>query len=150
MINMKVGTDEDGWRYNAWFKQKGWRNHAGPAGWWGWVRRREWVRLRTVRPMGHGEEREVDETRQGEGKADGKGSSKREARLDMEKVLMQAKKDDGPGAVLHAMSSISLDREKLAWWEAGLSKADGREEVRHRIQEMLDDEDIVSCQSANL
>jgi hypothetical protein len=99
-----------------------------------------------VRPLGHGEEGEGDDTGQAEGKADGKGSSKREARLDMEKVLMQAKKDDVPGAVLHAMSSISLDREKLAWWEAGLNKADERGEVRHRIQEMLNDEDIVSCQ----
>ncbi|ORX36595.1 hypothetical protein BD324DRAFT_608719 [Kockovaella imperatae] len=58
MVNMKNGTDEAGWRYNVWFKKTGWRSHAGSLGANGYVRRREWVRLRCL-PM----EEEKDKTR---------------------------------------------------------------------------------------
>lgn len=46
MVNMCIGIDELGWRYNVWFRKKGWSSYVGNLGWWGWVRRREWVRLR--------------------------------------------------------------------------------------------------------
>lgn len=146
MINMKVGTDEGGWRYNAWFKKKGWRNHAGRAGWWGWVRRREWVRLRMVVPIekDDGEVMSADGGGEHEG-AEGEkvkiGNSKRKGMAD---IVRGAESAECAGQILHAMSSISLDREKIAWWEEGLKEAESEEVVREAVQKILDDEDYVS------
>lgn len=50
MVNMRTQTDEQGWEYNLWFHKSSWRAHPGHLNWWGWVRRREWVRLRQLVP----------------------------------------------------------------------------------------------------
>jgi hypothetical protein len=50
MVNMRTQTDEQGWEYNLWFHKRSWRAHPGHFNWWGWVRRREWVRLRALVP----------------------------------------------------------------------------------------------------
>ncbi|CED85639.1 Peroxin/Dysferlin domain [Phaffia rhodozyma] len=51
MVNMKRDgeTDEKGWEYNSIFQPHGWHCSLPWHGWKGWVRRREWIRLR-VKP----------------------------------------------------------------------------------------------------
>jgi hypothetical protein len=125
MINMRTGTDEGGWRYNAWFRGTGWKSHAGAAGWGGWVRRREWVRLRTLAveeqvPEAPIEPEDVDPGEQLH-------------------VLLGEKGVDG---VIKALSKVPLDRKKMETWEKWLDK--GGEEDRKKLQSALDDEDAVS------
>ena len=131
MINMRTGTDESGWRYNAWFRRKGWRSHAGPAGWAGWVRRREWVRLRCIRPKGtelaatgEREEEEVD------------------PKSGLDEVMGSDEVEQNVGSVLKAMGRIPLDRNKIEMWSRWLDE--GGSQSIGRLQRILDDEDAVS------
>jgi hypothetical protein len=124
MINMKTGTDEGGWRYNAWFRKKGWKPHAGTAGWAGWVRRREWVRLRSVK-----QERELQKH---DDEAHGAVSA---APPDVSERPVEA--------VLTAMGRMMVDREKLAAWDKWLQD----DVFRDRVVPLFDDSEAVCCSS---
>lgn len=125
MINMRTGTDEGGWRYNCWFRGKGWKSHAGMAGWAGWVRRREWVRLRTLAA----EEKVLEPPMEPEEVEPGE-------RLH---VLLDEKGVDG---VIKALAKLPLDRKKMETWERWLEKGD--EEDKRKLQMALDDSEAVS------
>jgi len=60
LINMRQDgvTDERGWEYNYIFRKHGWGATVPWSGWGGWVRRRMWVRLRTLKVNEDGEEEE--------------------------------------------------------------------------------------------
>ncbi|WVQ80748.1 hypothetical protein IAT38_002853 [Cryptococcus sp. DSM 104549] len=107
MINMRTGTDEVGWRYNAWFKEKGWSSHAGNIGWWGWVRRREWVRLRCVVPV----------DKEGEKP---KRQMKLKKRMKIGRVFAGETVEDNLYSVLAVMGQLALDRERLDTWRRWL------------------------------
>jgi hypothetical protein len=142
MINMREGTDEMGWRYNAVFKQKGWSSKAGAGGWWGWVRRREWVRLRCVKPRRSGEEgdREVEEGR-GERENGSKGKRK-----PLSEVLGSDKeKEKALWNMVREIESVSLDREKLEIWDSWLDTLN--RETRERLQGIVENVDSVSTLS---
>jgi hypothetical protein len=132
MINMRTGTDEMGWRYNAWFKQKGWRSKAGSAGWGGWVRRREWVRLRRAVPD-DGKDEEDTRPKIAE------ESVEKRKRGGLGQVM---ESDDGLLAIVKEVETVLLDREKLEMWENWLASVDDR--AKDRLQEMLEDPQSVS------
>lgn len=60
LVNMRQDgvTDERGWEYNYIFRKRGWGPDVGRSGWGGWVRRRMWVRLRSLKMNDDGEEEE--------------------------------------------------------------------------------------------
>ena len=125
MANMRVGTDEAGWRYNYWFKSKGWKSHAGLAGWGGWVRRREWVRLRCLSteevlpaPKDPGDQVDVDDS--------------------LGKVIREAQVE----GLVKALSKSPLDRQRMDTWEKWLQDA-GRED-KDTLKSMLEEEEAVS------
>ncbi|RXK36900.1 hypothetical protein M231_05802 [Tremella mesenterica] len=137
MINMRIGTDELGWRYNAWFRQRGWGSHAGAMGWGGWVRRREWVRLRCLRPTADLENPSSDslspEGNREEGVSStriGKGEETLSNVLSGEGEIMEG--------VLRSMNRLPLDRLRLAAWEEWIKGADTRE--KRRLEDLLKDE----------
>ena len=135
MINMKTGTDEGGWRYNAWFRRKGWKAHAGTAGWGGWVRRREWVRLRAVKVDKEVKRVVEDEDEEADGvmgEEGGKGKGKGDVPRLGEK---------GVEVLLKRMGRMLVDREKLDAWERWL-KDDG---FRDTAQSLLADSEAVSA-----
>lgn len=135
MINMRTGTDEMGWRYNAWFKNKGWRSKAGTAGWGGWVRRREWIRLRRA----VADEGDEEDTRP-RGLLEEHHDNRKKPRT-LKEVM-----GDGENADLWAMvkeiETVSLDREKLEVWNKWLEGIDG--DTRRRLQALIDDPSSVS------
>jgi hypothetical protein len=130
MANMRLGTDEAGWKYNAWFRGRGWRSHAGPAGWWGWVRRREWVRLRRMKQKE--EVLQVDEAAKVERLEREDESSEDDSADRLDKALQESEggEDVGElvGAVLRVMGTIPLDR---------LGKVDDKSKVK--LQDVLDE-----------
>jgi hypothetical protein len=134
MINMRTGTDEMGWRYNAWFKQKGWRSKAGRAGWWGWVRRREWVRLRSLTPR----RKEGEDETQG----DPVEARRKKASPTLGQLLCAKEDEEALLAVVRELDLVSLDREKLEIWERWLGGMD--KETHGRLQAFLDLEPSVS------
>ncbi|KAK1924269.1 hypothetical protein DB88DRAFT_489644 [Papiliotrema laurentii] len=124
MANMRVGTDEAGWRYNYWFKSKGWKSHAGLAGWGGWVRRREWVRLRCLSteevlpaPKDPEDQVDVDES--------------------LGKVIREAQVE----GLVKALSKSPLDRQRMDTWEKWLQDA-GRED-KDMLKSMLEEEEAL-------
>jgi hypothetical protein len=130
MINMRMGTDEGGWKYNAWFRKEGWRSHSGALGWWGWVRRREWVRLRCIR--GKEAVREVHL----EGREESDGATELKAVMREEGVAARV------AGLVRVMGKVPLDRRKLKLWENWVEHAD--EKARVRLQEVLQDPGAVS------
>lgn len=60
LVNMRQDglTDERGWEYNYIFRKHGWGPNVAWSGWGGWVRRRMWVRLRSLKMNDAGEEEE--------------------------------------------------------------------------------------------
>lgn len=139
MANMRLGTDEAGWKYNAWFRRGGWKSHAGPAGWWGWVRRREWVRLRRMKQKE--EVLQVDEAAKVERleREDESGEDETVDRLD--KALRESEDGGDVGelvrAVLRVMGTIPLDRRKMEVWEVWLGKVDDKN--KGKLQAVLDE-----------
>ncbi|BEI86765.1 hypothetical protein CcaverHIS002_0701110 [Cutaneotrichosporon cavernicola] len=122
MANMRLDTDQQGWRYNLWFHTRQWVPHPGRLNWWGWVRRREWVRLRALLPPEVGP-KEVDEE---EVKEPG--------------TLDEVLNSDHPVAnIARNLASQALDREKLALWERWISE--GSAAARHRIAELFEDQE---------
>ncbi|CAK9782603.1 hypothetical protein CC85DRAFT_284029 [Cutaneotrichosporon oleaginosum] len=121
MANMRLDTDQQGWRYNLWFHTTQWAPHPGRLNWWGWVRRREWVRLRALLPP-EPEPKEVEE------EVDEPGS--------LDDVLATER----PVAnMIRYLAAYALDREKLALWErwVGESSAD----ARHRLADIVEDKE---------
>lgn len=112
MVKMRTNTDEQGWRYNLWFHKKGWRSHPGPLNWWGWVRRRAWVRLRGLSPETHdddsdyGVEVEQEEEEQPLKSFDDIVDTKRPATL-----------------IIQHLARFPLDREKQDQWNDWLSNS---------------------------
>jgi hypothetical protein len=134
-INMRVGTDEMGWRYNAWFKERGWRSKAGTAGWGGWVRRREWIRLRRAIP----DQGDEEDTRP-RGLLEEHHENTRMPR-DLDQVMGDGEEAD-LWAIVKELETVSLDREKLEIWERWLHGLGG--DTKRRLQALLDDSSSVS------
>ncbi|OXB39900.1 hypothetical protein LQV05_000291 [Cryptococcus neoformans] len=130
MVNMRTGTDELGWRYNAWFRKKGWNSHAGNLGWWGWVRRREWVRLRARKPR-RKEEDKPSEKRY------------RTSSYKLEDVL-SGDVSDNVLRVLKVMGELGVDRERLELWKNWLDGIQKGGQVWNRLQELVTDREAVS------
>lgn len=133
MVNMRIGTDESGWRYNAWFKKSGWNSHAGSLGWAGWVRRREWVRLRCVRPPA----KEVAVEQREEVKV-GKAHE----------VFKSEELEENLAQVQRVMARMSVDRRKLEIWRDWLSEAN--EGTRAKLQAVLVADGAVSTLSRHV
>ena len=123
---MRPGTDESGWRYNYWFKSNGWKSHAGLAGWGGWVRRREWVRLRCLNP----EEEVLD------------GPKEPELDVGPHQSLGQVMKKNEVDGIVKALSKLALDRQKLETWDVWLKEAS--QDEKDKLERILSDEDHVS------
>lgn len=128
---MRTGTDEGGWRYNSYFKPRGWSSHSGFAGWGGWVRRREWVRLRGIIPVQPGGDDEPPTERE-----EAKGGKS------LGEILDSEVKERNLVAVEKALGRYALDREKLQAWDVWLKKAD--RSAKERLQAILDDTECVS------
>ncbi|GFZ43883.1 hypothetical protein JCM24511_01603 [Saitozyma sp. JCM 24511] len=141
MANMRLGTDEAGWKYNAWFRRRGWRSHAGPAGWWGWVRRREWVRLRRMKQKE--EVLQIDEAAKVErlGREEEFESGEDDGPDRLDKALQESEEGGDVGesvrAVLGVMGTMPLDRRKMEVWQAWLGKVDDKS--KGKLQEVLDE-----------
>lgn len=141
---MREGTDELGWRYNAVFKQKGWSSKAGAGGWWGWVRRREWVRLRCVKPRRTGEAAEDGGEEADDRHGIGSGSGSKGKRKPLAEVL-GSKDEKALWNMVKELESVSLDREKMEIWDSWLNNMD--QETRNRLQGIIEDPDSVSTDS---
>ena len=126
MINMRTGTDEGGWRYNYWFRSNGWKTSPGSAGWGGWVRRREWVRLRTLAAD--------DEVLEPPAEPE---------KVDPGEELHVLMGEGGVDKVVKALSKEPLDRTRLETWERWLEK--GHDADKRKLQTALDDDETVSC-----
>ncbi|WWC89271.1 uncharacterized protein L201_004192 [Kwoniella dendrophila CBS 6074] len=147
MINMRTGTDELGWRYNAWFKKKGWSSHSGNLGWWGWVRRREWIRLRSIgtdpNQIGGQKPNELI-TKELEER------EKLEKKGDRLKDVLTAKDDVKQNVleILTVMGKISLDRQRLELWKKWLeheNKTNNRNGIYWtRLEQICNDEQAES------
>lgn len=128
MVNMRADADEQGFRYNLWFHRRGWRPHAGPLNWWGWVRRREWMRLRVLLPSTP-VEKEVDAI-------EGDEKEWPETLDDVMARPMPIR------AMVKLLVVELLDRERIEcffqWWD------DGTEEARLALKGELEDYDNVS------
>ncbi|KAK8864449.1 hypothetical protein IAR55_001698 [Kwoniella newhampshirensis] len=143
MINMRTGTDELGWRYNAWFKKKGWSSHAGPVGWGGWVRRREWVRLRYVVPH--------SKMKEGDGMVDLKEREHVERKAKrLEDVMHSEKKNENIASVLTSMGRYGVDRQRLEVWTKWLEKGQKDSEAWKRLEELCHDERAVGIEELRL
>lgn len=133
MVNMRADADEQGFRYNLWFHRRGWRPHAGRLNWWGWVRRREWMRLRVLLPS-------TDLEREVAGIESGK-----EWPATLDEVMARPLP---VRAMVKLLVVELLDRERLEcffqWWE------DGTDEARKALKGELDDYDNVSPASGTL
>lgn len=134
MINMRTGTDELGWRYNGVFKKHGWSSKAGPGGWGGWVRRREWVRLRCVKPQIREAIHEVSE-RDDDGER--RGGQARGL-----KEILGDDQDGGIWSLVKELEKVSLDREKLQMWNDWFGDVDG--DTRQRVQSIINNPASVS------
>lgn len=130
MVNMRTGTDELGWRYNAWFRKKGWSSHAGNLGWWGWVRRREWVRLRVRKPRRKEEDK----------------PSEKIYRTPSYKLedLLNGEVSGNALRILKLMGELGVDRERLELWKSWLDGIQKGGQVWNRLQELLADREAVS------
>lgn len=125
MVNMRLDTDHQGWRYNLWFHTRGWASHPGRLNWWGWVRRREWVRLRALLPPEEGEQE--DEPKE----------------APVPETLDEVLGTGRPVAnMMRFLAVYALDREKLAVWEGWMKK--GSAEARHRLADLFEDREKVS------
>ncbi|WWC70042.1 uncharacterized protein I206_103986 [Kwoniella pini CBS 10737] len=138
MINMRTGTDELGWRYNAWFKKKGWSSHSGVLGWGGWVRRREWIRLRGVDIRKDHSQIKINEEERD--KLERKGKT-------LEDILIHDDIEENVQDILVCMGKINLDRQRLELWErwlAHLKQNDDNDGNRKRLIDICEDEKAVS------
>jgi hypothetical protein len=131
MVNMRTQTDEQGWEYNLWFHRASWRSHPGHLNWWGWVRRREWVRLRSLVPeiieKANEEVREAVDDFWGRGRSrhSSERSSRRESRIGLESERdelgersaqeAEAAMDwDGGDAVEYAVRDLTVADDRAA------------------------------------
>lgn len=128
MVNMRSNTDEQGWRYNLWFHQKGWKQHSGLLNWWGWVRRREWVRLRALIPSPDDES--DDESYDGPV----------EEPPDVLSTLISGK--DPATDIVKRLVVYPLDRERLEAWTKLLDGAN--DETKKKFAAQIEDHDTVS------
>jgi hypothetical protein len=140
MINMRSGTDEDGWRYNAWFRSKGWKSHAGGVGWGGWVRRREMVRLRGTKRVVEGERNKLD-NRDTEW-------HKLKPSLGLGNLMNTEEVNENVERVMRSLGRLPLDRQKLEVWRKWLDEGDHA--VLQKVQQVIDEEDGVSNIPASL
>lgn len=133
MVNMKPGTDEGGWKYNSIFRRTGWRPHAGALGWGGWVRRREWVRMRSLTVGGD------DDEEDGPGVAQTREEEETEPQKALKEIMDAGHGVDG---VVKALGRCSLDRKKLDTWKRWLDE--GKDEEKQALQDALQDDEAVS------
>lgn len=147
MVNMRTGTDENGWRYNAWFKSSGWKSHSGTAGWGGWVRRREWVRLRCRKPKEHAgdpsQKPREDVTGGEDGASTDHDANKANDSESKASTHSQAQLDPlDPEEMIKTMGKMPLDRTKLDSWKSWLDEADPS--AKSRLQSVLNEDETVS------
>ena len=137
MVNMKNGTDESGWSYNVWFRKGGWRSHAGPMSANGYVRRREWVRLRCLRSDAS------------TGPTGPEGEEVPQPRVEVRPVLEDLKQAWGQSSdlrqVVRVLSAVQLDRIKLEEMEGWLrsmtdEQSEGRRDALQKLRRVLEDE----------
>ncbi|KAL1411567.1 hypothetical protein Q8F55_002531 [Vanrija albida] len=128
MVNMRSDTDEQGWRYNLWFQKKGWRQHSGRLNWWGWVRRREWVRLRALIPSA------------GDDLDDDTYAVPVEEPPDMLSTLMAGK--DPAIEIVRKLVTYPLDRERLSVWTKWLDSAS--DETKKEFAGLIKDQDTLA------
>ena len=148
MINMRTGADESGWRYNGWFRKKGWKSHAGPAGFNGWVRRREWVRLRGILPPKEDSDSLLEmENEKYKEKEDEKGEVGDKYEAKSLKEVLGGEEDEADEVLLKLMGQIPLDRERLHRWEAWLDKSD--EEDKRVLTEYIATPESVSVRACS-
>jgi hypothetical protein len=126
MVNMRTGSDELGWRYNAWFKNKGWQAYAGHMGWGGWVRRREWIRLRCLSAP----ENLLETPMQGA------------LHISADEVMCSDEVMQNVDSVSKALGHVSLDRQKLEMWKSWAQ--DGGQRSKRRLQDVFRDAEAVS------
>ena len=100
-------------------------------GWAGWVRRREWVRLRCIKP----EEKllEVPADQRDE-KASGEQGS-------LKGILQSDDLQDNARELSRILGRIKLDRQKLGLWERWLRDIDGPS--KERLETIIADEAAV-------
>ena len=132
MMNMRNGTDENGWRYNVVFKKNGWRSHAGPGGVNGYVRRREWVRLRCLSP--------ALEVRTAAVAPELPTEPKTVKTPEMSEVWLRG---ESLVEILRIVNVDQLDRIKLERWRDFIHAISGNERQKDRFQALLSDEDEV-------
>lgn len=139
LVNMRDGTDEAGWRYNAWFRRTKWKSHAGPAGWAGWVRRREWVRLRQA--VAHDIDPPQDDSSP---KKNGQAMPHFDPR-----AVFRGEEDPELelDRLVRAMSRPHLDRERLDAWKDWLDQAD--QQQKEALTEVLSPDGAVSTGRAS-
>ncbi|ORY33950.1 hypothetical protein BCR39DRAFT_230819 [Naematelia encephala] len=145
MINMRTNADEAGWRYNAWFKRGGWSSHAGLLGWAGWVRRREWVRLRCVRPTSQRLKSPREMAEQIEENGGEVAAAIEENQDGLAYVLSSEDTDQNANRLLKVMAKLPLDREKMDTWKQWLDTGD--QTSLRKLQKLLDDERAVDTLS---
>ncbi|WVR07085.1 hypothetical protein IAU60_004124 [Kwoniella sp. DSM 27419] len=141
MINMRLGTDEAGWRYNAWFKKKGWSSHAGPVGWGGWVRRREWVRLRYIEAQGPNQREKRENTNKSpveDGEDRPQARSPRHVSK-LSEVMRSERPEDNVQNLLKTMAGLALDRRRLEQWDTWLDAEGDSSEGRRRLREICNE-----------
>ncbi|WVQ72463.1 hypothetical protein IAR50_002015 [Cryptococcus sp. DSM 104548] len=137
LINMREGTDEQGWRYNACFRKQGWKSHAGNMGWMGWARRREWVRLRRVREKVEGASvREVSDL--------ALQARRKEKKLG---EVLSGSKEQNVSNILKVFGGLPLDRERLELWQKWLEKTRKGGETWTKMEAICQDEEAV-CSSS--
>ncbi|WOO80609.1 Sporulation-specific protein 73 [Vanrija pseudolonga] len=129
MVNMRSNTDEQGWRYNLWFHQKGWKQHSGWLNWWGWVRRREWVRLRALIPS-HENDSDDDESYDGPV----------EEPPDVLSTLISG--TDPATDIVRRLVVYPLDRERLEAWTKMLDGAS--DETKKTFAGLIKDHDTLA------
>lgn len=139
MINMRTGTDEMGWRYNSVFKRKGWSSKAGPGGWGGWVRRREWVRLRCIKPQVK-QDGDGDEDGKDEGAAVKHGRKEDTRRQTLKGIFQENEEGERRlYAIAKQLELDTLDREKLETWQKWLEEIQDDAGLRHELEALLQD-----------
>lgn len=141
MINMRSATDEQGWEYNLWFNKAHWRAFPMRLNWWGWVRRRQWLRLRALVPGQHSKEVELEDDEFVEDEAEGEDGQP--ADVVVYKSLHDFLAQSNPGmSMIFYLATFPLDREKQAAWTKMVSGADDGD--RDKLKKLLKDNGQVS------
>ncbi|WVN88366.1 uncharacterized protein L203_103572 [Cryptococcus depauperatus CBS 7841] len=149
MVNMRNGTDEVGWRYNGWFRKNGWRSHAGNLGWFGWVRRREWIRLRRIK-AGPVEELACVHDQSAApilpGQKAGREKKEGHERSEWPRLneMLTGDTEENVSNILKEMGRCRLDRQRLEFWEKWLADLEKGSLFWQKLEAIVLDQEAVS------